>query len=191
MVVRIDQSHHGAGVGDDHRWGNGRIVRFAEDGRALDPWMLDSFFVTTVLGTWIYSDAPGRLLVTTRADDDLGILALLVLDDGQVADTLLVPQLPGAPPRARRTLPYPNLLELASRQVFRGGGQQRVPVGSAPLRWRAQDSQGCGEAAGPPGGGGCASTPLRMDGAAAGVPATRRRVASIDDAALPRHRGGQ
>jgi hypothetical protein len=86
-----------AGVLHMHDWGNGRIVRFAEDGRALDPWTLDSSFLRTVRGTWVYSDAPGRLLVTTRLDDDLSNLGLLVLEDGQVTDTLEVPRLPGMP----------------------------------------------------------------------------------------------
>lgn len=71
-----------------------RIVRFTEDGRVLAPWLLYSPFLTTTRGTWVYSDAPGRLLVTTRVNDDP---ALLVLEDGQVKDTLAVPQLPGMP----------------------------------------------------------------------------------------------
>lgn len=84
-----------AGVLYVHDWANPpRILRFTEDGRALDPWILDSAFLTTVRGTWIYSDASGRLLVTTRVD---GRPALLVLEDGQVTDTLAVPRLPGMP----------------------------------------------------------------------------------------------
>jgi hypothetical protein len=75
-------------------WGNGRIVRYAEDGRVLDPWRIDSSFRTTQPGTWIYSDAPGRVLVTTRLNVDSG---LLVVVNGQVTDTLVVPQLPGLP----------------------------------------------------------------------------------------------
>jgi hypothetical protein len=86
-----------AGVLYVHDWGNGRIVRFTEEGRALSPWRLDPSFFTTVRGTWIFSDAPGRLLITTRVDDSLANLALLVLEHGQVTDTLAVPQLPGMP----------------------------------------------------------------------------------------------
>ncbi len=84
-----------AGVLYVHDWANSpRIVRFAEDGRALDPWTLDSPFLTTAPGTWLYSDAPGRSLITTRSDNDA---ALLVLEDGQVKDTLPLPRLPGMP----------------------------------------------------------------------------------------------
>ena len=75
-----------------HDWGNQRIVRFDEDGHALGPWTIHSSFQTTRPGRWIYSDTPGRVLVTTRLNDDLG---LLVVADGQVTDTLAVPQLPG------------------------------------------------------------------------------------------------
>lgn len=71
-----------------------RVVRFAEDGRVLDPWMLDSPFTTTARGQWLFSDAPGRVLVTARLAGDA---ALLVLEDGQVQDTLVVPRLPGMP----------------------------------------------------------------------------------------------
>lgn len=74
-----------------------RIVRFAEDGRALDPWTLEFPFLTTAPGTWLYVDTPGRLLLTTRWGDDLDGRALLVLEDGQVTDTLVVPRLPGMP----------------------------------------------------------------------------------------------
>jgi len=83
-----------AGVLYMHDWANRRIVRFTEDGRALDPWILESSFLTMERGTWIYSDAPGRLLLTTRVDDNL---ALLVIEEGHVTDTLAVPQLPGMP----------------------------------------------------------------------------------------------
>lgn len=76
-----------------HDWANPpRIVRFTENGRALDPWLLNSSFLTTTRGTWVYSDGPGRVLVTTRLDGDPGVL---VLEDGQVRDTLAVPRLPG------------------------------------------------------------------------------------------------
>lgn len=84
-----------------HDWGNQRIVRFDEDGRALGPWMIHTSFQTTRRGKWIYSDRPGRVLVTTRLNDDLG---LLVVADGQVTDTLAVPQLPGVP--EKRGGPY-------------------------------------------------------------------------------------
>jgi 6-bladed beta-propeller protein len=84
-----------------HAWGNRRIVRFARDGRALEPWVFDSPFMTTRPGTWLYSDAPGRVLVTTRIDQQP---ALLVLQEGQVTDTLVVPQLPGVP--QKRGGPY-------------------------------------------------------------------------------------
>jgi hypothetical protein len=78
-----------------HDWANSpRIVRFAQDGRALDPWPLGSSFLTTTRGTWVFIDASNRLLVTTRMHDDL---ALLSLEDGEVTDTLPVPQLPGMP----------------------------------------------------------------------------------------------
>jgi hypothetical protein len=69
-------------------------VRFAPDGRALDPWPLESSFLTTSRGAWIYSDAPARLLLVARVDDSP---SLLVLEDGRVTDTLMVPQLPGVP----------------------------------------------------------------------------------------------
>ena len=89
MVVDSD------GVLYVHDWANSpRIVRFGMDGRALDPWTLGSPFLTTASGTWLYSDAPGRLLITTRTNDDP---ALLLLKDGQVKDTLPVPRLPGMP----------------------------------------------------------------------------------------------
>lgn len=84
-----------AGVLYMHDWSNGRIVRFTEDGRALDPWTLS--FLTPVSGKWIYSDAPGRLLLAARLGDDLANLALFVLEDGRVTDTLAVPQRPGMP----------------------------------------------------------------------------------------------
>ncbi len=91
-----------AGVLHVHDWANSpRLVRFAEDGRTLDPWPIGSLFLTTRSGTWIYSDAPGRVLVTTRLNDDLG---LLVVVDGQVTDTLAAPQLPGLP--EKRGGPY-------------------------------------------------------------------------------------
>lgn len=83
-----------AGVLYLYDWGNLRVGRFAEDGRALDPWPIDSSFRTTRPGTWIYADGPGRLLVTTRVD---GHPALIVVEDGQVLDTLEVPRLPGVP----------------------------------------------------------------------------------------------
>jgi len=91
-----------AGVLYMHDWANSpRLVRFAEDGRALDPWPIGSPFLTTRPGTWIYSDGPGRVLVTAGEIDDLG---LLVIVDGQVIDTLAVPQLPGLP--EKRGGPY-------------------------------------------------------------------------------------
>lgn len=77
-----------------HDWGNGRVVRFSPEGRALDPWRLDSPFLTTVPGTWVYSDRPDRILVPAVVDDHP---ALLVMDRGEVVDTLLVPRLPGLP----------------------------------------------------------------------------------------------
>jgi hypothetical protein len=82
-----------AGVLYVHDYGS-RIVRFAEDGSPLDPWPLDSPFMTTVLGTWLYSDGPGRVMVTTGRG---GEAALLVLEDGDVTDTLPVPLLGGMP----------------------------------------------------------------------------------------------
>jgi hypothetical protein len=89
MVVDSD------GVLYVHDWANSpRVVRFSEDGGVLDPWPLDSPFLTTTPGTWLYSDAPGRLLITTRVED---VPALLVIDDGQVMDTLRVPRLSGMP----------------------------------------------------------------------------------------------
>jgi hypothetical protein len=86
-----------AGVLYLHDWANRRIVRFTVDGRPLDGWTLNSSFLTTRRGTWVYNDDPGRLLVTTRVGDNLDNLALLVLEDGDVADTMAVPQLPGMP----------------------------------------------------------------------------------------------
>ena len=95
MVVDSD------GVVYMHDWGNRRIVRFADDGSALESWSLDSPFLTTARGTWVFSDGPGRILVTARVED---APALLVLEEGQVMDTLPVPRLPGLP--ARRGGPY-------------------------------------------------------------------------------------
>jgi hypothetical protein len=86
-----------AGVLYLHDWANRRIVRFTVDGRPLDGWTLNSSFLTTRRGTWVYNDDPGRLLVTTRVGDNLDNLALLVLEDGDVADTMAVPQLPRMP----------------------------------------------------------------------------------------------
>ncbi|MGD2122484.1 MAG: hypothetical protein PVJ76_12100 [Gemmatimonadota bacterium] len=78
-----------------HDWANSpRILRFARDGRPLDPWPLGSSYLTTTRGTWVFVDASNRLMVTTRIDDDL---ALLMLEDGKVIDTLPVPQIPGMP----------------------------------------------------------------------------------------------
>lgn len=79
-----------------HDWGNRRIVRFAGDGRALDPWILKSSFLTTVRGAWLSSNRAGQLMVAARVNDDP---ALLVLEDGEVSDTLVVPWLPGVPDR--------------------------------------------------------------------------------------------
>lgn len=79
-----------AGVLHMHDWGNGRIVRFTEEGRALDSWTLDSPFLTTGRGTWVYTDASSRLLITTRVNAES---ALVVLQDARVVDTLTVPQL--------------------------------------------------------------------------------------------------
>lgn len=78
-------------------WGNQRIERFAEDGQALGPWTIRSSFQTTQQGRWLYSDGPGRVLVTTRVNDGLG---LLVVTGGQVTDTLVIPQLPGLPEKS-------------------------------------------------------------------------------------------
>jgi len=84
-----------AGVLYMHDWANSpRLVRFAEDGRTLDPWPIGSLFMTTRPGTWLFSDAPGRVLVTTQID---GQPALLLLEDGELKGTLLVPRLPGMP----------------------------------------------------------------------------------------------
>ena len=86
-----------AGVLYMHDWANSpRLVRFAEDGGPLDPWPVGSLFVTTRPGTWLFSDAPGRVLVTTQVD---GQPALLVLEDGELTDTLPVPRLSGMPDR--------------------------------------------------------------------------------------------
>jgi len=73
---------------------------------------------------------------------------------------------------ARRAVPHTDVLGLASRRVFRGGGERRILAGSTPFRWRAQDSPGCGSASGPPGRGRRVATPIRMDGAAAQVLST-------------------
>jgi len=84
-----------AGVLYVHDWASPpRIVRFDADGTALDPWMLDSPFLTTTPGTWLFSDAPGRVLVTTRVEDKP---ALILLENGQEMETLAVPALPGMP----------------------------------------------------------------------------------------------
>ncbi|HEX9884938.1 MAG TPA: 6-bladed beta-propeller [Longimicrobiales bacterium] len=83
-----------AGVLYVHAWGNRSIVRFAEDGSPLEQWVYDFPFLTTRPGTWLYSDAPGRVLVTAQVN---GEEALVVLDDRQVIDTLVVPWLPGVP----------------------------------------------------------------------------------------------
>lgn len=83
-----------AGVLYMHVWGKQSIVRFAEDGSPLEQWVFDSRFMTTRPGPWLYSDAPGRVLVTSQVD---GEEALVVLKDGEVTDTLVVPWLPGLP----------------------------------------------------------------------------------------------
>jgi hypothetical protein len=83
-----------AGVLFMYDWGIGRIVRFDADGRALDPWRIHSSYSTTDRGPWVYCDRLGQVLVTTRLNDELG---LLVVEDGRVKDTLAVPQLPGVP----------------------------------------------------------------------------------------------
>ena len=75
-------------------WGNGRIVRFTESGEPLDPWPLASAYLTTDLGTWIFEDGRGRILVRGSVDDHP---ALLVLEGGEVVDTLRVPKLEGMP----------------------------------------------------------------------------------------------
>lgn len=87
-----------AGVLFMHDWSNSsRLVRFAEDGSALDPWPIGSTFLTTRLGTWVYSDAPGRVLVLAGSRDEP---ELLVVADGKVTDTLAVPRLPGLPEKS-------------------------------------------------------------------------------------------
>ena len=75
-------------------WGNGRMVRFAENGEPLDPWPLSSAFFTTDPGTWVFEDGPGRILVRGSVDDHP---ALLVIEAGEVVDTLRVPKLEGMP----------------------------------------------------------------------------------------------
>ena len=82
-------------------WGNRRFVRFARDGSALDPWPLESSFITTLTGTWVYSYGRDRVLVLARVDEKP---ALLRIDGGRVVDTLRVPELPGMP--AKRGGPY-------------------------------------------------------------------------------------
>lgn len=77
-----------------HDWGNQRLVRFSKDGQVLDPWRVESSFLTTRRGTWLYSDGPGQVLLTTEVGENP---ALLVLQDGATADTLIVPRLPGVP----------------------------------------------------------------------------------------------
>ena len=84
-----------AGVLYVHHWGNPpRLVRFAEDGQALDPWRIPSSFLTTERGTWLHSDGPGRVLTAAQVEGDG---ALIVLEDGEVMDTIMVPELPGMP----------------------------------------------------------------------------------------------
>jgi hypothetical protein len=75
-------------------WSNGRLVRFASDGSPLDPWTIDAPFLTTTPGTWIFSDAPDRVLLrgTVGARS-----ALLVIEGGGITDTITVPELPGVP----------------------------------------------------------------------------------------------
>lgn len=77
-----------------HDWSNGRIVRFTAEGRALDPWPLDSRFLTTVPGTWLYSDGSDQILVRAAVGDQP---VLLRIEAGRVSDTLEVPRLPGMP----------------------------------------------------------------------------------------------
>jgi hypothetical protein len=84
-----------AGVLYVHDWASPvRVLRFAEDGSSLGGWTLDSPFLTTTRGTWLYSDGPGRVLVTGQIAGDP---VLFVLEGGQLRDTLTVPQLPGVP----------------------------------------------------------------------------------------------
>lgn len=82
-------------------WGNGRLVRFSVDGAAMDPWPIDAPFLTTTPGTWIFSDAPDRVLLRARVGDQQ---ALLVVEEGVIVDTFLVPRLSGLP--AERGGPY-------------------------------------------------------------------------------------
>jgi 6-bladed beta-propeller len=77
-----------------HDWSNSRIARFAAGGEALDPWPLDSHFLTTDPGTWLYSDGCDRILVRTAVGE---LPALLRIESGRVVDTLEVPRLPGVP----------------------------------------------------------------------------------------------
>jgi hypothetical protein len=84
-------------------WGQGRIVRFAPEGQALAPWPLASSYQSTRPGTWLYSDGPGRILVPTRGTAT-GQPALMLIEDGQVIDSLAVPRLLGMP--ALRSEPY-------------------------------------------------------------------------------------
>lgn len=88
MVVDAD------GVLYVHVWGKRSIPRFAADGSPLEEWTLESRFATTSLGPWLYSDAADRVLVTSRVD---GREALVVLQNGRVTDTLVVPWVPGVP----------------------------------------------------------------------------------------------
>ncbi len=84
-----------------HDWGNQRVVRFDGNDRALDPWALNSPFLTTRRGRWIFADRSGRLLVAARVEESP---ALLVIKGGQPVDTVMVPRLPGLP--AKRGGPY-------------------------------------------------------------------------------------
>jgi len=84
-----------------HDWGNGRIVRFDDDGTPLESWPMVSQFLTTSRGRWMFVDGPGRILVSARVDNSPVAVAI---DEGLVSDTIWVPRLPGVP--AQRGGPY-------------------------------------------------------------------------------------
>jgi 6-bladed beta-propeller protein len=75
-------------------WGNGRINRYLPTGDALDSWRIDAPFLTTDPGRWVFTEGAGRLLLRARYRDRSSIL---VVERGQVVDTLWIPEQAGLP----------------------------------------------------------------------------------------------
>jgi 6-bladed beta-propeller len=78
-------------------WGNGRINRYLPTGEALGPWQIDAPFLTTDPGRWVFTEGAGRLLLRARS-------SILVVERGEVVDTLRIPEQGGLP--NRRGGPY-------------------------------------------------------------------------------------